>query len=155
MVIEVKRITGPVDGVLSSPVQGPWSLPGIEGDPVALRHNDINPLDQAREGVFLARTVAAECGNRQAFILGLVLVLPQVKHILALDRGRGPSEADLRVTTLEDLHRWFQRYGEVRPVCWTAEQVHEVLSVLNFAQSNLSWRGDPYSWIGRGISVAS
>ncbi|UGT44274.1 NERD domain-containing protein [Nocardia yamanashiensis] len=133
VVIEVEAIRRPVDGTLSCPEDEAWSMPGIDGDPVALRGNDINPVEQAREGVFLAKALAGEVGNDDAFVLGLVLVVPQPKHKLALDRGRWSATADVRVGMLKDLRRWFQRYGEDRAICWTAEQVHSLLSILNFA----------------------
>ncbi|WP_067709368.1 nuclease-related domain-containing protein [Nocardia yamanashiensis] len=133
VVIEVEAIRRPVDGTLSCPEDEAWSMAGIDGDPIVLRGNDINPVDQAREGVYLAKALAAEVGNHDAFVLGLVLVVPQPKHKLALDRGRWSASAEVRVGMLKDLRRWFQRYGEDRSICWTAEQVHSLLSVLNFA----------------------
>lgn len=131
--IEVKGITAPISGELSCPANGPWSMPGITGDPVHIRRSDANPFDQVGASTFNLKNLAKQLGI-DAFVSGLVLVLPHPGCTLALAKTDLRTGIDVVVGNPGDLRAWFHTTVN-RRASWDAEQAHAVLTALNFGHA--------------------
>ncbi|MEV0774052.1 nuclease-related domain-containing protein [Nocardia salmonicida] len=129
VVIEVKGIVESVSGDLSCPSNGPWSMAEIIGSPVHVRRRDINPFDQVSAAVFGVKDLAKRLGI-DAYVFGLVLVLPMPNCTLTLSKGVQREGLDVLVGLESQLKQWF--LNRCRRPGWTAEQAHRVISELNF-----------------------
>ncbi|WP_067891690.1 nuclease-related domain-containing protein [Nocardia vaccinii] len=133
VVVEVKGITLPVGGVMSCPANGPWSIPGVAGSPVHVRANDLNPLNQVREGTFNLKNLAKRIGI-DAFVSGLVLIVPHQGRSVTVATQDLPTGTDVLAGSASELLAWFGKSGR-RAAAWTAEQAHALLTVLNFGEA--------------------
>ncbi|MBF6358261.1 NERD domain-containing protein [Nocardia higoensis] len=145
IVIEVKGIKKPVSGVLSCPVNGRWTMPGVD-EPVNVRGRDTNPIDQAKEAMFGFKGLVDKASpGPGTFVLALVVVMPIPGYTVTLNPGEisMPPGCEILLAPHRDaLHRWFapeprgakgafHRARAYRPEApWTAERVMRVLDAL-------------------------
>lgn len=119
--------------MLWCPANGPWSIPGVPGSPVHIRQNDVNPVNQVIGGVFNLKHLTSRAGM-DAFISGLVLVMPHPRCSITLAKRDLPTGMDVLVGSLPELRTWFQGLAR-RKAFWTAEQAHAVLAALNYGHA--------------------
>ncbi|WP_282781901.1 nuclease-related domain-containing protein [Nocardia sp. CC201C] len=138
VVCEVKGIRERVGGVLSCPVQGDWSMPGIVGDPVHAQAGG-NPLEQLTRTMFGFKNFAESVTGASLFTNGLVLVVPWEGTTLTLDKGPipMPTGRDVLVADRDGarLRAWCTRRVGRREVVWTADRVAAVLAGLGFTDT--------------------
>lgn len=132
-VIEVDMLRKKARGPLSCSMNERWSAPGIHGDPVRLRGDDLNPLHQVRRPVSALRTFVAELTRGpEPFVDGLILLVPKSGNTLTLDKGPMPGGFTILLgDSASQLYSWFGRTAQHRDrTPWTAELVVTVLTAL-------------------------
>ncbi|WP_063064142.1 NERD domain-containing protein [Nocardia violaceofusca] len=132
-VIEVDVLRKKARGPLSCSMNERWSAPGIHGDPVQLRGDDLNPLHQVRRPVSALRTFVAELTRGpEPFVDGLILLMPKSGSTLTLDKGPMPGGFTVLLgDSASQLYSWFGRTAQHRDrTPWTAELVVTVLTAL-------------------------
>ncbi|WP_375540102.1 NERD domain-containing protein [Nocardia sp. BSTN01] len=132
-VLEVDVPRKKVRGPLSCSMNERWSAPGIHGDPVRLRGDDLNPLHQVRRPVSALRTFVAELTRGpEPFVDGMILLIPKAGNTLTLDKGPTPGGFTvLAGDSASQLYSWFGRTAQHRDrTPWTAELVVTVLTAL-------------------------
>lgn len=132
-VIEVDALRKKARGPLSCSMNERWSAPGIHGDPVPLRGDDLNPLHQVRRPVSALRTFVAELTRGpEPFVDGLILLVPKSGNTLTLDKGPMPGGFTVLLgDSASQLYSWFGRTAQHRErTPWTAELVVTVLTAL-------------------------
>ncbi|WP_169813545.1 nuclease-related domain-containing protein [Nocardia vaccinii] len=132
--IEVKGIVKyGVSGVLSCGVNGRWALPGIEGDPIHVRGNDSNPLEQLAGGMYGLKEIAETATGAEVFVPGLVVISPN-KGTITLDKGTIPMPTGRDVILESELAGWLAGQSR-RAQTWTAPGVFAVLDALGLADA--------------------
>lgn len=127
--IEIKGIVKfGISGTLSCPVNGRWNLPGIEGDPIHVRGNDTNPLEQVGSGMFNLKNLAEAATGTEVFVPGLVVVVAN-KGTITLDKGPVPMPTGRDVLLADNLASWLTATRR-RPPVWTAESVLALTDAL-------------------------
>ncbi|OBA39937.1 hypothetical protein A5780_08020 [Nocardia sp. 852002-20019_SCH5090214] len=132
-VIEVDALRKKTRGPLSYSMNERWSAPGIHGDPVQLRGDDLNPLHQVRRPVSALRTFVAELTRGpEPFVDGLTLLIPKSGNTVTLDKGPMPAGFTVLLgDSASQLYSWFGRTAQHRDrTPWTAELVVTVLTAL-------------------------
>ncbi|PPJ31639.1 hypothetical protein C5E45_27415 [Nocardia nova] len=132
-VIEVDALRKKTRGPLSYSMNERWSAPGIHGDPVQLRGDDLNPLHQIRGPVSALRTFVAELTRGpEPFVDGLILLIPKSGNTVTLDKGPMPGGFTVLLgDSASQLYSWFGRTAQHRDrTPWTAELVVTVLAAL-------------------------
>ncbi|MFF0498323.1 NERD domain-containing protein [Nocardia aobensis] len=132
-VIEVDVLRKKARGPLSCSMNERWSAPGIHGDPVQLRGDDLNPLHQVRRPVSALRTFVADLTRGpEPFVDGLILLMPKSGNTLTLDKGPMPGGFTVLLgDSASQLYSWFGRTAQHRDRApWTAELVVTVLTAL-------------------------
>ncbi|MGA4790151.1 nuclease-related domain-containing protein [Nocardia sp. AB354] len=132
-VIEVDALRKKTRGSLSYSMNERWSAPGIHGDPVQLRGDDLNPLHQVRRPVSALRTFVAELTRGpEPFVDGLTLLIPKSGNTVTLDKGPMPAGFTVLLgDSASQLYSWFGRTAQHRDrTPWTAELVVTVLTAL-------------------------
>jgi hypothetical protein len=112
-------------------VNGRWSLPGIEGDPIHVRGNDSNPLEQVAGGMFGLKEIAETASSGEVFVSGLVVIVPN-RGTITLDKGTIPMPTGRDVILESELDRWLSGQAR-RAQTWTAPGVLAVLDALGLA----------------------
>ncbi|AHH21942.1 hypothetical protein NONO_c71840 [Nocardia nova SH22a] len=140
-VIEVKGIVQPVGGTLSCPVNGRWSMPGIDGDPIHVRGSDTNPLHQVADPMYGLKNLARELApDREPFIDGLVLIVPHSGTTVSLDKDDAlpPGQDILLGADSGPLWKWLNRKAfRARTDPWTVELVVAVLAAIGLDQAGI------------------
>ncbi|MEU6563577.1 nuclease-related domain-containing protein [Nocardia nova] len=139
-VIEVKGIVQPVGGTLSCPVNGRWSMPGIDGDPVYASGHHINPLHQVADPMYDLKNLANELEpRRELFVDGLVLVVPHPGTSVSLDKSALPAGRDVLLgNDSGQLWKWLNRKAfRARTDPWTVELVVAVLAAIGLDQAGI------------------
>ncbi len=137
-VIEVKGILERIGGTLSCPINGRWSMHGIDGDPVHVRGHDINPLHQVADPMYDLKNLAGELEpGRELFVDGLVLVVPHPGTTVSLDKSALPPGRDVLLgNDAAQLWKWLNRKAfRARTDPWTAELVVAVLAAIGLDQA--------------------
>ncbi|MFI7190771.1 NERD domain-containing protein [Nocardia nova] len=132
-VIEVDALRKKTRGPLSYSMNERWSAPGIHGDPVQPRGDDLNPLHQVRRPVSALRTFVAELTRGpEPFVDGLILLIPKSGNTVTLDKGPMPAGFTVLLgDSASQLYSWFGRTAQHRDrTPWTAELVVTVLTAL-------------------------
>ncbi|WP_084513094.1 NERD domain-containing protein [Nocardia mikamii] len=132
-VIEVDALRKKTRGPLSYSMNERWSAPGIHGDPVQRRSDDLNPLHQVRRPVSALRTFVAELTRGpEPFVDGLILLIPKSGNTVTLDKGPMPGGFTVLLgDSASQLYSWFGRTAQHRDrTPWTAELVVTVLTAL-------------------------
>ncbi|MEV5648365.1 NERD domain-containing protein [Nocardia sp. NPDC052254] len=138
-VIAVKDIPERVGGTLSCPINGRWSMPGIEGDPAHPRGHDINPLHGVADPMSDLRNLATELEpGRELFVDGLVLVVPHPGTSVSLAKGALPPGRDVLLGgDASQLWKWLNRKAfRARTDPWTVELVIAVLAAAGVDQAH-------------------
>ncbi|MGW4125581.1 hypothetical protein [Nocardia sp. NPDC004711] len=137
--IEGKGLVRRLGGMLSCPVQGDWSLPGIDGDPVHSQAGG-NPIAQVGRVMFGFKKFAETHTGAKVFVDGVVMVVPWEGLPLTLDKGQVPMPTGRDVLVLDQaaasLHAWYTRRAARREAVWTAERVATVLAALGYTSTN-------------------
>lgn len=148
--IEVKQTFSARGGKLSCPVNGRWSMEGYDGDPVHVRRNDVNPLDQARSAMFAMKALTTRVSAADRFVSALVVVVPHSRTTVTLDKppqAMMPTGVDVLLGDQpRELFSWFRR-AQAHPAIWTADRVHSVLTALGVNDPDAS----PASLIAEGF----
>ncbi|MGY5210074.1 nuclease-related domain-containing protein [Nocardia gipuzkoensis] len=132
VVIEVKGILPRVSGVLSCTANGRWSLSGTDEPPVHVRKGDMNPIGQVTDGYYNLKDRAEKVGI-DAFVAGMVLVVPREKYPVTLDwSGPKPKGCEVLLADYSGLRQYFHRRAARHEPSWTAERVHTLLTALNY-----------------------
>ncbi|MGV9336525.1 nuclease-related domain-containing protein [Nocardia sp. NPDC003726] len=132
VVIEIKGILPRVSGLLSCTTNGRWTLSGTDEDPVHVRKGDMNPIGQVSDGYYNLKDQAEKVGI-DAFIAGMVLVVPREKYPVTLDwSGPKPKGCEVRLADYSGLRKYFHHRAARHEPSWTAERVHTLLTALNY-----------------------
>ncbi|MET7770797.1 nuclease-related domain-containing protein [Nocardia sp. NPDC005366] len=131
--VEVKGIIPRAGGELSCSANGRWSLSGVPQDPVHVRKGDTNPINQVSDAFFNLKACAEKAGI-EAFVAGLVLVVPHARYPVTLRwSGPQPKGCDVELAGLSQLRQYFRRRAARHEACWSAERVHALLAALGYA----------------------
>jgi hypothetical protein len=136
--IEVKGIVKfGASGTLSCGVNGRWTLAGIEGDPIHVRGNDSNPLEQLAGGMYGLKEIVETASGGEVFVPGLVVIVPN-KGAITLDKGTIPMPTGRDVLLESELAGWLTSLRR-RPQTWTAPGVYAVLAALGLAEGTVTY----------------
>jgi hypothetical protein len=145
--IEVKGIVKyAASGALACGPNGRWQLTDIEGDPVHVRGNDANPLDQLAGGMYGLKEIAETATGGEVFVPGLVVIVPN-KGTITLDKGTIPMPTGRDVILETELAGWLASSAR-RPPTWTASGVYAVLDRLDLAEGTVTYD----ALVGAGFS---
>lgn len=140
LVLEVENLSEPVAGTVQCPVDGPWRMVGVDGDPVPVRMGDTNPFERVLEAVEATREIASDLDpGLPGCVLGLLVVVPFPGYPVTLnvDRALLPEGTEILLADEpHELHDWVAAAGdrfEVTRRCdarWTADRVTALLTTL-------------------------
>ncbi|MQY31388.1 hypothetical protein [Nocardia aurantia] len=153
VILAVESVRFRVAGTLSCPGDGPWSLPDVVGDPIALRRkgdsNPLNPAADSRDDLrgVLEQKLADAASDLPVDVV--VVVVPQYGYPVELVTKGMPVGCDVLLgNNSGELYRWLdaRAYGDSEQ--WTADRLLVVLAALNITE--ITW-GD---LIGIGFPAA-
>ncbi|MGW4774190.1 nuclease-related domain-containing protein [Nocardia sp. NPDC004278] len=139
-VIEVKGILKRASGVLTCPINARWHLSDVDGDPVHVRAGDNNPMDQVTGRMYDLKALAEQAGGHDLFVAGLVLVIPQYRTTVTLNKGPMPVGRDVLLGDRpNELLAQLYRAARRSETPWTADLVLKLLAALDIRDDAVSY----------------